>query len=544
MIRQISTKIEMSEAIKKGMEKITSVVARTLGPGGLPILIERMGNTPAGDPYPPLITKDGVSVAEECFDEDPQVDLVIQSVKAICKKTNRMAGDGTTTAIVLGNAIWNSMQDYLNTHEDTNPQLLREAVEASVEAVIAYLNTEATPVQDNEKIQQVATISANGDKNIGEVIRKAFDAVGVEGSITVEEGSQKDTTIEVVEGFQINRGPEAQDRFFNNPERTRFEAKNALVVLFDGDVKSYADLHHVVEQIYKEQIKWGRNVLPPVVFVANNFSPDAIQYLLIQRSENGLVTCAVKSPHMTNIRTGILDDMAVMLNGSRLGSGNHEMTSSTFPEYGLCERVVVEKYRTTFYGGAGSEENILARIEQLKAGREQAESPYDAVSFTDRISALSNGIAKIAVGGSTEFEMKERYHRIEDALNSARMAVAQGVIPGGGVPLLRIAAAMSQSDELGDIILSTALKAPFYQILENIYGSKATLIGLELEEQLLREDHVNYVYDARNRMMAPAFEAGILDAVKVTVSALSNATSIATLLSTCGGGITFKRAKQ
>lgn len=544
-MKQISDKQAMSEAIKVGIDKISSIVARTLGPGGLPILIERVGNTPAGDPYPPLITKDGVTVAEECQDEDPNIDLVIQSVKSICRRTNKTAGDGTTTAIVLGKAILDAMQQFLATDPNLNPQLLREEVEASVTRVINLLKTQAIPVEDFDKVEQVATISANGDRNIGQVIRQAFEAVGQDGSITVEEGSQQLTTVEVVEGFQIARGAEGQERFFNNPERTRYEAKDPLVVLFDGDVKSYAELHSVLELTIKEQLQRGKTSLPPMVFVANNFSPDSIQYLLIQRNENGLQACAVKSPNMTNIRTGMLDDMAVMLGGNRLGGGSRELTSAVYADLGSCGRVVSEKYRTTFYQGNGSEAAILERIDQLKAAKAEAESAYDASNLQDRISALSNGIAKIAVGGSTEFEMKERYHRIEDALNSARVAVEQGVIPGGGVPLFRIAQNLvspTRPGTLGDRILAQALTAPFYQILENIWRERAWDIGAQVSGSLLENDRL--VYDARNRLVADAFEAGILDAVKVTISALTNATSIAALLSTCGGGITFKRRKS
>lgn len=543
-MREISDKNEMAAAIHTGITKIADIVGRTLGPGGLPILIERFGNTPAGDPYPPLITKDGVTVAEECQDEDPRVDLVIQSVKAICRRTNKLAGDGTTTAIVLGKAILDAMQAELTTDGNLNPQILREEVEASVERVITELRNMSIPVEDLDKVEQVATISANGDKLIGQVIRKAFDAVGVDGSITVEEGSQQLTTIETVEGFQIARGAEGQDRFFNNPERTRFEAKDPIVVLFDGDVKSYTELHHAIETILKVQMSRGRNTMPSVVFVANNFSPDSIQYLLVQRVENGLQSCAVKSPHMTNIRTGMLDDMAVMLGGYRLGGGNREISSSTYEDFGSCSKVVVEKYRTTFYEGDGEEVALLNRIDQLKAAKAQAESPYDASNLQDRISALSNGIAKIAVGGLTEFEMKERYHRIEDALNSARVAVDMGVIPGGGLPLLRIARrilapTVTSTRTIGDRVLYNALHAPFRQILENIRPGQGAELAEKLMPELMNNDKL--VYDARNRIIIDAFQAGILDAVKVTISALSNATSIAALLSTCGGAIYFKR---
>lgn len=541
--KKISHKEEVSPKILEGIGKIAKIVKRTLGPGGLPILIEREGITHSGDPLGPMITKDGVTVADQCFDPDPEVDLVIQTVKAICRKTNRIAGDGTTTAIVLGEAILSEVSKLLSARPDLNPQMVRESVEEAARDVQRMLTALAEPVKDPQKIAEVATISANGDQEIGDIIRKAFEEVGAEGVITVDEGHSQHTTIEVVEGFQIKRGAEAQDRFFNNAENTRFEADNACVILYDGALRNYTDLLPALVAIRTEYVERQKRAIPPILVVANEFAPEVIQFLLIQKAEAGLSVCAVKSPHMTTVRTQMLDDMAVLLGGTRLGVGGRAISAATIEDIGIAGKVVADKYTTTFYDGAGEEEDVLKRIDQLKAARAQAESPYDASLINDRIGALSNGVAKIGVGGSTELEIKERYHRIEDALNAARAAIEEGVIPGGGSTLFRIAADLSEVQEgwtVGQEILANALQYPIRQVIENVGEDPDSVLNELVDEQDV-QDFERLVYDARNKVIVDAFNAGIIDPVKVTRIALENAVSIAALLSTCGGAISFTR---
>lgn len=541
--KQITHKDEMSDFISNGITKIASIVKRTLGPGGLPIMIERVGQALDGTLLGPLITKDGVTVAEECFDPDPNEDLVIQAVKAICKKTNRVAGDGTTTAIVLGEAILKEALSEIKTN-DLNPQLVRESIELASTRAISILEGYATPIKnDMSKIREVATISANGDSSIGDVIGQAFEKVGAEGVITVDEGHSVHTTIDVVEGFQIKRGAEAQDRFFNNADNTRFEAKNCCVVLFDGPIMNYNDLVPAFQVIAKraEEEAAASNkppAMPPIMFVANDFSQEAIQFLLIQKAQAGLSVCAVKSPHMTTVRTDMMNDMAVMLGGERLGNGNRTLKTVTFDDIGIVEKVVASKYTTTFYDGAGDEEEVFKRIDQLKLQKSAAENPYDAGVIADRIAALGQGIAKIGVGGTTDLEIKERYHRIEDALNAARAAISEGVIPGGGITLARVANELYADPgtaTIGEKIISASLVAPFFQILENIgvEDKMGTLNSIPSEGSL--------TYDAREKKVVDAMEVGIIDPLKVTKTALQNAVSIAALLSTCGGGIVYTR---
>lgn len=535
-MKRILSKEQLTPKMIEGMREIAGVVKQTLGPGGLPIILERRGQQLNGDPLGPKATKDGVSVADECGSSDAEKDLIIQSVKAICRKTNTVVGDGTTTAIVLGEAILNETLKALQEDPDLNPQLVRESVEQASKKVIQRLKEMAVPVRDMKKISEVATISANGDTEIGEVIGKAFEKVGAEGVVTVEEGSGTSVTLDVVEGYQIARGAEGRDRFFNNADHTKFESENVRVLIFDGKLFNFTDLIPALETMGKA----NKNRIPPVLIMANEFSNEVIQFLLIQKAERALQFVAVKGPHTSHVRAGYYDDMAAMLGGVKFGNGGKSLTAFTLGDEGKASRVIVDKYTTTFYGGAGKEEDILKRVKHLQAMRDQAESPYDAQIFSDRLAALTSGIAKIGVGGSTDFEIKEKYDRIEDALNAARAAIQEGIVPGGGTVLFRIANELSTSQKtIGEVILSKALKAPFVQILENI--GKANISSGDIAKILKSE---TTVYDARNKSIVDAMEAGIIDPVKVTRTALENATSIAALLSTAGGGIIYQREEK
>lgn len=541
MHKEIITVDNLRAPKMKGVEKLAGIVKRTLGPGGLPIVIERVGQALDGSPLGPKITKDGVSVAEECGSSDRMEDVIIQAVKNICKKTNESAGDGTTTAIVLGEAILLEAESQIEHNKDLNPQLVRESIEKAALSVLTQLKEDATQVTDMKAVQEVATISANGDERIGEIIRQAFDRVGAEGVVTVDEGSGMDVTLNVVEGYQFNRGAQSRSDFFNNKDRTHFEAEEAAVVLFDGKILSYTDIIPALKLLAGvDQHGQPTKKLPPVIFVANEFSRDVIQFMLIQKVEQGLKLCAVQGPHMSHVRTGYYDDLAAYTGGERLGNGKRSLSDIKEDDIGYVDKVIVDKYKTTLYEGHGAEEGILERVDQLKAAKAQAESPYDAQVLNDRIAALTNGIAKIGVGGATELEIKEKYDRIEDALNAARAAIEEGVVPGGGATLLRIANKINPGAEssIGEWILHEALKYPFRQILENIGITNESDID-DLEVALM--ENPGCVYDARNRKTVNAMEAGIIDPVKVTRTALENAVSIASLLSTAGGAIVFKK---
>lgn len=536
-MKEIISKEDLQDPLVQGMTKIASIVKRTLGPGGLPILIERIGQQLNGDPLGPKITKDGVSVAVECSDPDPKIDLVIQAVKAICQQTNTKAGDGTTSAVVLGEAILLESLKVLKTDSQINPQMLRLEIEVAANKIKEALKTIAVPVKDKNLISKVAAISANGDSDIGDIIGEAFSEVGVDGIITVDEGVGLHTTLTVVDGYQINRGAEARDRFFNARNNTTFEANNPIILVYDGDLNSYSLLISVLEK-YAQATK--KVEFPPIVLIANDFHPEVITWLLAQKMEIGLTVVPVKGPHTTYIRTGYYDDLVVLLGAQRLGNGNRSLTEANPKDFGTCEKVVVTKYTTTFYNGAGTEEAVLARVNHLRELKDVAESPYDAQLIGERLASLTQGIAKIGVGGATEFEIKEKYDRIEDALNAARAAIQEGVVPGGGCALLRLAEEVfptSNQINLGEKILRKALQTPFIQILENV-GVPSELIQ-KLRLNILAES--NLVCNAQNLLIENFLAAGIVDPVKVTRTALENAVSIATLLSTAGGGIIIKK---
>ena len=537
MQKRIISKEKLLPKMKAGMADIAAVVKRTLGPGGQPIFIQRLGQLPNGDPIGPKITKDGVSVADECFDPDPEKDLIIQAVKSICRKTNTVAGDGTTTAIVLGEALLNEMLGELEINKKLNPQLVRESVEAASREVLAELKKRAKKVKNTKLIAQVATISANGETEIGDVIGEAFDKVGAEGVVVVDEGTGIHTTLEVVEGYQVQRGAEFRDVFFNNQDRTQFEAKKAKLIIFDGKIVNYTSLVPILTALAQANKVNNRPMMPPIILMANEFSQEVISWLLIQKNDGGMQFCAVKGPHATTVRSGYYDDIAIMSGGTRLGNGGATLENATLEDVGEVERVVIDKYTTTFYDGQGDEDEMLKRVEQLRAMKTKAESPYDEQILSDRIGALTQGIAKIGVGGATDMEIKEKYDRIEDALNSARAAIEEGVIPGGGVTLLKIAVEM-EVKSIGHKILKVALKSPFYQILANIEHELT-----QEEFELVMKDK-NSVYDARNKVVVDAMASGIIDPVKVCRTALENAVSISALLSTAGGGIIYERENK
>ena len=533
MSKKIINKKELQPKIIEGMEEIASIVKRTLGPGGLPIMIERSGQAQDGSPLSPRITKDGVSVANECFSDDPEKDLVIQSVKAICRKTNRVAGDGTTTAIVLGEAILKETLDYLERNPSLNPQLVKEEVEVAAKEVILKLEESALPLDNMDLIKQVATISANGDEEIGDILCEAFKEVGAEGVVTVDEGHTNKLSLEVVEGYQFQRGAESRENFFNNKDLTKFEADNAVVLINDGDLNSYTDLLPALQAVANKGPDGVPISMPPVVIIANNFGAEVIQFLKIQKQAAGMQLVAVKGPNVTHVRSGHYDDMAVLFGGHRFGNGNRNLSTFQPGDEGLVGKVLVDKYTTTFYDGQGCEEAVMERVEQLQGQKAVAESPYDKQIVADRLAALTGGIAKIGVGGATEFEIKEKYDRIEDALNASRAAIEKGIVPGGGATLYRL------SEEVDSPILKRALKAPFYQILENI--------GVEPHEMIVHGILINKQssFNARSKHLVPnAVDAGIVDPVKVTIAGLENAVSIASLLSTAGGGIIFKKKEQ
>jgi len=523
---------QLKPLMTEALTEIAAMVKATLGPGGLPIIIQRVGQGLDGSPLGPKITKDGVSVAKECGSNIPEKDLIIQAVKNICNKTNSTAGDGTTTAIVLGEAIVNATLEVLDNDKSLNPQLVKESLEEAVQVVQQTLKEVAIPISNMETVRQAATISANGDLEIGNIIGDAFQAVGAEGVVTIDEGATTKVTLDVVQGYQFNRGIEGRNLLFNNKEGTRFEAENCAVLIFDGKLLNYVQVAKALQNIAKKDANGNAVELPPTIVIANEFSNEVITWLGMQKNDAGLQLCAVRGPHQTTVRSGYYEDLAALTGGQKMGNGKKELGLANAGDVGFVKKVVVDKYKTTLYDGAGDADVILSRVDQLKAQKQIAESPYDAQVLNDRIASLTGGVAKIGVGGSTDFEIKEKYDRIEDALNAARAAIEEGVVPGGGTTLFRIAQSL-KGETIGEKILQMALQAPICQILRNIGVDPDTINLSEIN------NNKNLVYNARTKEIVDFMEAGIVDPVKVTRLALENATSIAGLLSTAGGGIIY-----
>lgn len=554
MNKRIITREELLKPKILGMSKVAGIVKRTLGPGGLPIIVERLGQNLEGLPLGPKITKDGVSVSDECSEIDKIEDVVIQAIKGICKKTVDVAGDGTTTAIVLGEAILNATEEVLQNDKSLNPQLVKESIEAAAKEVLKMLQKASIKVDDMDMVRQVAAISANGDENIGKIIGDAFEKVGAEGVVTVDEGYGNDVTLKVVEGYQFNKGAEGRTSFFNNKDGTQYEAEDAAVLIYDGKLYNYMDIVPALKLLAGVNAE-GKPTkkMPPVLIVANEFSGEVLTWLLIQKTEAGMNFCPVTGPNVTHIRSAYLDDLAVYTGGTRLGQGSRNLSAVTPDDVGQIKKVIVTKYNTTIYEGQGDEDEIIKRVDQLKVAKTQAESPYDSQIINDRIAALTNGIAKIGVGGVTELEIREKYDRIEDALNAARAAIQEGVVPGGGTALLRISNKLDGSKSIGHAILKRALRSPYEQIMENVglspisntrdfFEQRFGYNQDQLEQKLVKSR--NKVFDARNKKITNALSSGIIDPVKVTRTALENAVSIATLLSTAGGAIIYDTPKQ
>jgi chaperonin GroEL len=496
-------------------------------------------NTPIFRMYERKGYKNGIKIVEvEVTDKTTEMQCIkVSNPDNLYITDDFIVTHNTTSAIVLGEALTKTTAEFLAADTSLNPQLIKESIEEASKKVLALLDKEARKVNSTKVIGQIATISANGETEIGDLIKEAFDKVGEDGVITVDEGKTTKNTITIIEGYQFKRGAEAQNRFFNNKENNRFEAENCHVIIYNGHLMSSSKLVPAFQTIAENTDKG----FPPVLVIADEFSQEVIMWLLIQRAQAGLSVCAVKSPHVTSVRMDTMDDIAIITGGERLGQNTRDLETVTLNDIGIVNKVVVDKYATTLYEGHGTEENIIKRIDQLKAQKEGAESVYDAQVIADRIAALSNGIALIGVGGTTDIEIKERYHRIEDALNAARAAMEEGYIPGGGIVLAQIADRLNgKKATIGEKILAKALKAPFLQICENIGENGADILKKVLRK---RKQNKNLTYNARTKNIEDALKAGIIDPTKVTKTALSNAVSIAALLSTCGGGIVYSRKK-
>jgi chaperonin GroEL len=523
MAKQLQFSDEGRRSILSGVEKLAKAVKVTLGPKGRNVVIaKKFGG--------PTITKDGVTVAKEIELEDPYENLGAEMVKEVASKTSDIAGDGTTTATVLAEAIYR--EGLKNVTSGSNPMQIKRGIEKAVAAVVEELKKISTPIKGQKEIEQVATIAANNDKVIGERIAEAMDKVGKDGVITVEEGKTLDTSLKLVEGMQFDQGY-LSPYFVTDPERMECILDDPYILLYEKKVSSMKNLLPLLEKV----AQLGK----PLLIISEETEGEALATLVVNKIRGTFSCCAVKAPGYGDRRKAMLADIAVLTGGKVISEDlGIKLEDVKKEDLGRAKRVTIDKENTTIVEGPGKKEAVQARIAQIRAEIEKSDSDYDKEKLQERLAKLAGGVAIISVGAATEIEMKEKKARIEDALHATRAASEEGIVPGGGVALLRasrkLAGLKAENDEqVGISIVERALLAPLSMIATNAGQSGEVVVS-----KLLSEKKVNVGYDAENDCFTDMVEAGIIDPTKVTRSALQNAASIASLMLTTEVLITDK----
>ncbi len=500
-------------ALERGVNKVADAVKVTLGPKGRNVVLDKKWGSPT-------ITKDGVTVAKEIELEDPYENMGAQLCKEVASKTNDVAGDGTTTATVLAQAIVNEGLRYVAA--GGNPIAVKRGIDKAVEAVIAEIKSASQPIKDKEQVEFVATIAGN-DNEIGKHVAEAMDKVGKDGVITVEESKGRDTTLEVVEGMQFDRGY-ISPYFVTDPERMEAVLENALILIHEKKISSAQDFLPFLEKAAAAR--------RPILIIAEDIEGDALATVVLNKIRGVLQIAAVKAPGFGDRRKAMLEDIATLTNGRFVSEDlGTKLDNVTIDMLGSAKRIVITKEETTIIEGAGSKEDVLGRINQIKAQIDKTDSNYDREKLQERLAKLSGGVAVIKVGASTETELKEKKHRYEDALSATRAAVEEGIVPGGGVTLLRAAKSLESLQVEGDEktgvqIVRRALEEPLRQIAIN-----AGLEGSVIVERV-RNGQDGFGLNALTGEMADMVAAGIVDPAKVTRSTVQNAASIAGLVLT------------
>jgi chaperonin GroEL len=505
----------------RGVEKLSRAVKATLGPSGRNVILDKKFGSPT-------ITKDGVTVAKEIELEDPYENMGAQLVREVASKTSDVAGDGTTTATILAESIYR--EGLRNVTAGANPTSLQRGIMKGVEAIVEELKKLSKKVSDRTEIAQVATVSANWDKTIGEIIADAMDKVGKDGTITVEEAKSIETTLEVVEGMQFDKGY-LSPYFVTNAEEMEAVLENAYILIYEKKISSLKDLLPLLEKVAKA----GR----PLLIIAEDVEGEALATLVVNKLRGTLQVCAVKAPGFGDRRKAMLEDIAV-LTGGRLISEDLgiKLENIKLDDMGKAKRVTVDKENTTIVEGSGKSADIQGRVAQIRRQIEETTSDYDREKLQERLAKLAGGVAVINVGAATETEMKEKKARVEDALHATRAAVEEGIVPGGGVALLRAQKALDnikdlEADEkIGVQIVRRAVEEPMRQLANNA-GAEGALVVEEV-----RKRKGNEGYDVATEQYTDLVKAGIVDPTKVTRSALQNAASIAGLLLTTEALIT------
>jgi chaperonin GroEL len=515
MSKNILFDTEGRAKLQAGVNKLANAVKVTLGPKGRNVIIDKKFGAPS-------ITKDGVSVAKEIELRDPIENMGAQLVKEVASKTADQAGDGTTTATVLAQAIYTAGSK--NVAAGANPMDLKRGIDKAVQAVVANLKQQSKPIGSSAEIAQVGTISANNDAEIGQMIADAMDKVGKEGVITVEEARGTETEVKTVEGMQFDRGY-LSPYFVTNAEKMETEFDNPYILIYDKKVSTMKELLPVLEQV----LQTGK----PLLIISEDVDGEALATLVVNKLRGSLKIAAVKAPGFGDRRKAMLEDIAVLTGGQVISEERgYKLENATLEYLGTAEKIIVDKDNTTIVNGKGQKEDITARVNQIKAQMETTTSDYDKEKLQERLAKLSGGVAILYIGASTEVEMKEKKDRVDDALHATRAAVEEGVVPGGGVALVRAIDALDavvtlNSDEkTGVQIVRTALESPLRTIVANAGGEGSVVV------QKVREGSGDYGYNAREDKYENLTAAGIIDPTKVTRLALENAASIAGLLLT------------
>ncbi|WP_338731580.1 chaperonin GroEL [Mangrovimonas cancribranchiae] len=516
MAKDIKFDIEARDGLKRGVDALANAVKVTLGPKGRNVIISKSFGAPS-------VTKDGVSVAKEVELEDELENMGAQMVKEVASKTNDLAGDGTTTATVLAQAI--VKEGLKNVAAGANPMDLKRGIDKAVEAITADLEKQAKKVgNSSEKIKQVAAISANNDNTIGELIAKAFGKVGKEGVITVEEAKGLDTYVDVVEGMQFDRGY-LSPYFVTDSDKMIADLENPYILLFDKKISNLQEILPILEPVAQS----GR----PLLIIAEDVEGQALATLVVNKLRGGLKIAAVKAPGFGDRRKAMLEDIAILTGGTVISEERgFSLENADLSMLGTAETVTIDKDNTTIVNGSGDAENIKARVNQIKAQIETTTSDYDKEKLQERLAKLAGGVAVLYVGAASEVEMKEKKDRVDDALHATRAAVEEGIVAGGGVALVRAKKMLEKlttenlDETTGVQIVNKAIESPIRTIVENAGGEGSVVINKVLEGKK------GFGYDAKNEQYVDMLETGIIDPKKVTRVALENAASVAGMILT------------
>ena len=526
--KELHFNVDARAALKRGVDQLAEAVKVTLGPKGRNVVIDKKFGAPT-------ITKDGVTVAEDIELSDPLENMGAQMVKEVATKTSDLAGDGTTTATILAQAIFR--EGLKSVTAGSNPMAIQRGIAKAVAAVVEELKRISVPTAGKKEIAQVGSISANNDKEIGDLIAEAMEKVGKDGVITVEEAKGLETTLETVDGMQFDRGY-LSPYFVTDPEKMEAVLEDALILIHDKKISSMKDLLPILEKV----AQMGR----PLLIIAEDIEGEALATLVVNKLRGTLRVCAVKAPGFGDRRKAMLEDVAVLTGGQVISEEvGFKLENAVVTDLGKAKRIVVDKDNTTLIDGDGAEDKIQGRVKEIKAAIEKSTSDYDKEKLQERLAKIAGGVAVINVGAATESEMKEKKARVEDALHATRAAVEEGIVPGGGVAFIRAQKALKglkleESDEqIGVEIVRRSIEEPMRMIVQNAGGEGSIVV-----EKIRQSKDNNFGYNALTDTYEDLVQAGVIDPTKVTRTALQNAASIAGLLLTTEALIVEKKEEK